>query len=54
MAPVAGAIVIVVVLFLFPVMVLMSGAAGAALLGFLVKKSVDSRHAGSELIELNN
>ena len=50
----AGGIAIVVILFLFPVMVLMSGAAGAAVLGALVKKSVDTKHAGSELLDLND
>lgn len=52
--PVLGAIVLVFALvFVFPPMVLMSGGAMAALLGWLLKADGDDRYANSELIELN-
>lgn len=50
----AGGIIMVLILLLFPVVVLMSGAVGAALIGHLLKKDADRRHVGSELVELNN
>jgi hypothetical protein len=50
---VPGAIAIIVVLILFPVVVLMSGAVGAAILGTVLGKDAEKRHAGSELIDLN-
>ncbi len=47
-----GALIIVVVLAVFPVMVIMSGAALSAALGqFLYRDGVD-RNEGSELLEL--
>lgn len=48
-----GAVLIVVVLLLIPVAVIMSGAAGAAILGWALKSDADARYEGSELIELN-
>ncbi len=48
---VGGAIAIVVILAVFPVLVGLSGAVVAALLGSFVKIDVDRRHAGSELLE---
>ena len=49
-----GAIAIVVVLvLLIPVAVLMSGAAGAGILGWLVQSDVDERFEGSEELELS-
>jgi hypothetical protein len=48
-----GAVAIVVALLVFPVVVALSGALGAAVLGALVKRSVDEQHAGSELLEVN-
>jgi hypothetical protein len=48
-----GAVAIVVALLVFPIIVAMSGAVGAAVLGALVKRRVDERHAGSELLEVN-
>jgi hypothetical protein len=50
---VVGAIVIVIVLLLFPVAFLMSGAVASALLGGALKKNAEDLHEGSELIELN-
>lgn len=49
-----GAIILaVVVVILIPVGVIMSGAAGAAILGWALKSDGDARYEGSELIELN-
>ena len=49
----AGAIIIVVVLLAFPIIVGMSTAGIAALLGHLLYRDADQRHANSELRELN-
>lgn len=43
----------VAILLIFPVLVLMSGAFGAAIIGQLMKKDAEVRNVGSELIELN-
>jgi hypothetical protein len=49
-----GAIALaVVIVVLIPVGVIMSGAAGAALLGWALKADADDRYEGSELVELN-
>ena len=48
-----GAIILVVVLLLIPVMVLMSGGIASAILGFFLKSDAEARYEGSELIELN-
>ena len=50
----AGAIGILVVLLLFPVVVLMGSSILAAVLGQLLWKDGQTRHAGSELVELND
>jgi len=50
MGPVA---IIIVLVIAIPVGVLVSGALGAAILGFTIKDEVDRRHAGSELLETN-
>jgi hypothetical protein len=50
---VLGAAIIIVVLLLFPIGVLMSGAVGAAILGSKLTKDAEDRHQGSELIDLN-
>lgn len=47
------AIIIVVLVVGIPVGVIMSGAVGAAVLGWLVKDDVDRTHEGSELLETN-
>ena len=49
----AGAIIIVLVLLLIPVLVFLAGAVAAALLGTALRLDAKARHAGSELIELN-
>ena len=48
-----GAIILVVVLLLIPVMVLMTGGIASAILGFFLKSDAEARYEGSELIELN-
>ena len=49
-----GAIVLAVVLvFVIPVGVLMSGAVAAALLGTAATSDAEARYEGSELLDLN-
>lgn len=49
-----GAVIIVVVLVIaIPVAVLMSGAVGAGILGWLLKTDAEKENEGSELIDLN-
>ncbi len=48
-----GAIAILVVLFLLPVIIIMSFAGIAALFGQLLAKDGEIRNEGSELVELN-
>ncbi|MFZ9156611.1 MAG: hypothetical protein ACO29A_07175 [Ilumatobacteraceae bacterium] len=50
----AGAIVLIIALIGFPVVVGLSMAGIAALLGHLLWKDAEIRHEGSELLELNN
>lgn len=50
----AGAIAIIVVLLLFPVLVLMGCSILAGVLGQLMWKDGQTRHAGGELVELND
>jgi hypothetical protein len=51
---VIGAIVLAVVLVVvFPVVVALSGAGAAGILGFFLKDDADKRHEGSELLDLN-
>jgi len=49
----AGAIVLVIVLVLFPVLVGLGSAVLAATLGHLLWKDGEARHEGSELVDLN-
>jgi hypothetical protein len=52
---VPGAIVIVIVLlFVIPVIVLMSGGVLSAVLGFFLGRDADARYEGSELLELDD
>jgi hypothetical protein len=44
---------IIVLVIVIPVGVLVSGAAGAAFLGRLLKRDVDSAHEDSELLEVS-
>ncbi len=48
-----GAIVLIVILLAFPVVVGLSTAAIAAILGHLLWKDAEVRHEGSELLDLN-
>lgn len=50
----AGAIVLIIALIGFPIVVGLSMAGLAALLGHLLWKDGEIRHEGSELLELNN
>ena len=48
-----GAIAIVVVLLLFPVIALMGSALIAVVLGSVLNKDAEVRNEGSELLDLN-
>ena len=48
----AGAIIIVIVLLLIPVMVLMSGAVASAIIGDTMEVDAEQRNEGSELLDL--
>ncbi|MFM9133140.1 MAG: hypothetical protein ACKORY_10630 [Actinomycetota bacterium] len=48
-----GALILVAVLLVFPVVVGLSTAALAGLLGHLLWKDGEARHEGSELLETN-
>ncbi len=48
----AGAIAIVIVLLLIPVIVLISGAVGSAVFGELFYRDGRARNEGSELLDL--
>ena len=50
----AGAIAIVVVLALFPVFILMSGGVASAVIGAVLQRDGETRHGGSELLELDD
>jgi hypothetical protein len=50
---VPGAIAIVVVLALIPVLVCMGSAVAAALLGVVLNRDAEIRNEGSELLDLN-
>ncbi len=49
----AGAIILIVALLAFPVIVGLSTAGLAALLGHLLYRDAEVRHAGSELLDTN-
>ena len=48
-----GAIAIILVLLLFPIMAIMGSATVAVLLGFLLNRDGEQRNAGSELLDTN-
>jgi hypothetical protein len=50
---VPGAIAIVLVLLLFPILAIMGSATVAVLLGFLLNRDGEQRNAGSELLDTN-
>lgn len=47
------AIIVFVLIVGIPVAVMMSGAVGALLIGWVLREDVDSRHQDSELLDLN-
>ena len=49
----AGTVVMIVILVLFPVLLLMTGAAGAAIVGTLLKRDRDRDYEGTEYLELS-
>ena len=49
-----GAIIIILALLSFPIVVGLSTAGIAALLGYFLQREGDIRNAGSELVDLNN
>ena len=52
--PVLGAIILVlVIVFVLPSAVLISGGIASAILGFFLKDEAEGRHAGSELLDLD-
>lgn len=48
-----GALVLVVILFAFPIVVGLSTAALAGVLGHLLNRDAEIRHEGSELLDTN-
>lgn len=48
-----GPIIIVVILLMFPIIVGLSTAAIAAILGHFLNKDAEIRHEGSELLDTN-
>jgi len=48
-----GPIIIVVILLLFPIIVGLSTAALAGILGYFLNKDAEIRHEGSELLDTN-
>lgn len=49
-----GAIAIVVVLLLIPVMVLITGGIGSAIIGYALQRDGEIRNEGSELLALDD
>lgn len=49
----AGAVVLVIVLLAFPIVVGLSSAALAGVIGHFLWKDAEVRHEGSELLETN-
>jgi hypothetical protein len=48
----AGAIIIVIVLLLIPVLVIMSGAIASGIIGDSMEVDAETRNEGSELLDL--
>ena len=49
-----GAIILVlVIVFVLPSAILISGGVASAVLGFFLRDEAERRHAGSELLDLN-
>lgn len=49
----AGAIILVIVLLMFPIIIGLSTAALAGVIGHFLWKDAEVRHEGSELLETN-
>ena len=49
-----GPIAVILLLLAIPVVVMLSGSLAAAALGLLLGRDAETRHEGSELIELND
>jgi hypothetical protein len=45
--------IVLILLVIFPVGLLMSGAVASGVFGFFLQKDGEERHEGSELLELN-
>jgi hypothetical protein len=52
--PMGGAIAIVVVLLIFPMLVLITGGVLAAVFGYFLQRDGEIRNAGSELLSLDD
>jgi hypothetical protein len=50
----AGAIAIIIVLALFPVVIGISGGVASAILGFFLQRDGEIRHEGSEMAALDD
>jgi hypothetical protein len=50
---IGGLIVAVILVFVLPVAMLLSGGIGAAVMGWLLKENAEATHEGSELIATN-
>ena len=48
-----GTVVMIVILVLFPIAVVMSGAVGAALIGTVLKRERDAAHEGTEYLAIS-
>ncbi len=49
-----SAVAVVIVLLLIPVLALMSGGVVAGVMGQVLSRDADARHAGSELLDLDD
>ena len=49
-----GTVVMIVILVLFPIVVLMSGAVGAALIGTVLKRDRDAEYEGTEYLTISD
>jgi len=49
-----GVVAIFVVLVLFPVLILLSGGVASAVIGAVLQRDGETRHEGSELLELDD
>ena len=52
--PMAGAIAIIAVLAIFPVLITMSGGVASAILGAVLQRDGERRFEGSELLDIDD